>query len=153
MKENFEINPAKYKGIADHRLNYFADVVEIIALVAKSEISVGETLDRFYDCGLKEKKGPETNDSNQKWVEAIFELIEFRSVVFGEKYPFNYDIKGKFLLIENSLSTLQKLYVQLLISSNLPFFTGYQSKLTTDFENVSFYSLTFRRSGILKCEK
>jgi hypothetical protein len=141
MQVNFEVNPVKYKGIANHRLNYFADIVEMIALIAKSEISIGEILDRFNDCGLIQKGSPEKNDLDQKWVEDIFSLIESRAIIFKDKYPFIYDTGVRYIIIKESLAKVHMLYIQLLISANLPFFTNYQSILTSDFENISYYSL------------
>lgn len=143
MNGNFKINidPSKYKGISDTELNYFADIAELIALASKSEITVGELLDRFSECGLIQKGESQLNDSNETWVQEIFGLLYLRWTTYKGKYPFDYDESERFICIKTSLNNAHKLYIQLLLSANLPFFSELQTTLTTDFENVSYYSL------------
>lgn len=143
MRESFNISvdPSKYKGIADSELNYFADVAELIALTSKSEITIGELLDRFSECGLIKKGESQLNDSNESWVKEIFGLLYLRWKTYDEKYPFDFDESERFISLKTMLSNTHKLYIQLLLSANLPFFSEIQTVLTTDFENVSYYSL------------
>jgi len=143
MNVNFKINidPSKYKGIADDKLNYFADLVELIAIISKSEITVGEILDRFCDCMLLKKGEAQQNDSNESWVKEIFKLIQLRLNTFKDNYPFDFNENLNYLSVKKELSNKHRLYIQLLLSANLPFFSELQPLLTTDFENISYYSL------------
>ena len=139
MKVN--IDPSKYKGIADAELNYFADIVELITLISKVEIGVGEILERFTETKLINVGEAQMNDSNESWVKEIFCLIELRSKVFSDTYPFVYDNLHLRLILKADLIIKNKLYVQLLLSANLPFFKSTVPQLTSDFENVSFYAI------------
>lgn len=154
MKENFKIviDPSKYDGIAGDKLNYFADLVEIIATISKAEVTVGEILDRFYECKLLKKGEAQINDSNEAWVKEIFQLIKLRSDTYNEKYPFYFDFSKQFICLKSELSNCNKLYIQLLLSANLPFFSDFQEILSTDFENLSYYSLLgyFNKSACIK---
>lgn len=135
------IDPSKYKGIARTELNYFADIVELITLISKVDIGVGEILDRFTETNLITDGEARINDSNESWVKEIFSLLELRRRVFSETYPFDYDNLHQTLILKDDLTIKNKLYVQLLLSANLPFFNNNIQELTTDFENVSFYAI------------
>ena len=135
------IDPSKYKGIAGTELNYFADIVELITLISKVEIGVGEILDRFTETNLIKDGEARMNDSNESWVKEIFSLIELRSRVFSGTYPYVYDNLHQTLILKDDLTIKNKLYVQLLLSANLPFFNKNIPELTSDFENVSFYAI------------
>lgn len=146
MKEISEINidTSKYKGISDDKLNYFADLVEVITLVSKMEVTVGEILDRFYETKLlnkKENHEAESNDKNESWIKEIFKLLELRAKTYLINYPFEFNESANTITLKLNLTEIPKVYIQLLLSANLPFFEQLESKLTTDFENISYHSL------------
>lgn len=146
MNENFKLNidTSKYIGISDDKLNYFADLVEIIALISKMEITVGEVLDRFYETNLLTRRDnyeAESSDKNESWIKEIFTLLELRANTYLGNYPFEFVKTTDSITLKTKLSEIHKLYIQLLLSANLPFFDQLEPKLTTDFENISYHSL------------
>lgn len=118
-----------------NELNHFADFVELLAIFSQEDgISYGDIQDRFFgepdECNSSER-----NDINEVFINNIYSLIEERIVQYGDLYPF---IMGKeqVLILQNTLSSNQKLYLLLLLSSTLYIFKSFNTELTTDFETI-----------------
>lgn len=71
-----------------------------------------------------------------------FNQIDWRSSAFGDSYPFATDANGRTFSCPEDLNPEQKLYVLLLLSSNLPFLEIVTNPLTEAFERISFLTLT-----------
>jgi len=125
----------------DSKIYLYADYFELVSLFNKDAIiSVSEMLDRLKDEGVfKQEKiienQAETNDNNEVFVREIFNLLEQRYNSFGTDYPFLCANESLSLL--NNLSNKQKIYIFLLLASNLNLFGDFQSDLTTEFELLS----------------
>jgi len=135
--ENFE-NIEK----PDHRkyeLTLYADFVEIVCLFSNEEgTTEGEIQDRFY--GQKDYRTAESRDKDENFITKIFSLIQERIYLFGADYPFSWT-DDESLQLKMNLSISQKLYIYLLIASNLDIFNDFQKELTADFELVSYQVL------------
>lgn len=126
----------------DTKIYLYADYVELMALFNNGNtITKSEVLDRLKDEGIIvqspfQKMQAEENDKNETFIGLIFLLISQRYKSFGNDYPFSYSHE-KLALVED-LDVKQKLYIQLLLSSNLYLFPkSYESFLTSEFEQIS----------------
>lgn len=82
------------------------------------------------------------SEKNDKWVskfKEIFGVIEERYLIYDEDYPF--EINGFKIKLKDELNDINKLYLYLLISSNLNNFEKLDSVLTTEFETISKLTL------------
>jgi hypothetical protein len=129
----------------DSKLYLYADYFELVSLFNKETcISVSEMLDRLKDEGIiKQAKiienQAENNDKDEIFVREVFNLLEQRNTSFDADYPFVYSDEK--LTLKNSLNNKQKIYVFLLLASNLNLFKDFQSDLTSEFELVSKIAL------------
>ena len=125
----------------DSKIYLYADYFELVSLFNKDTvISVSEMLDRLKDEGIfyQEKRienQAKTNDNNEVFVRDVFNLLEQRYVSFGNDYPFV--CTNESLLLQNNLNDKKKVYIFLLLASNLNLFKDFQSDLTTEFELMS----------------
>lgn len=135
-----------------HLTHLFVDYVELIALFSNgSYITRDGLLDRLQDEGILEIEDTPENlneigsdvgeqrDNQEAWITDVFRVLEERSLLFAEKYPFAFENNN--LILKEQLSYKQELYLMLLLSSNLNLFTKVQAKLTSEFEVVSYYVL------------
>src|SRR5690606_16064479 len=125
----------------DSKIYLYADYFELVSLFNKdSIITPAEMLDRLTDEGiLKQTENSEDqaeqNDKEEAFVREVFMLLTQRAISFDNDYPFN--IQNENLTLKDNLSNKQKLYIFLLLSSNLNLFKPFQSDLTSEFELVS----------------
>lgn len=125
----------------DSKLYLYADYFELVSLFNKENIiSVSEMLDRLKDEGIINKEEvtenqAEKNDDDEVFVRRVFNLLEQRKFLFGNDYPFTYFDEKIFL--QNNLNNKQRIYIFLLLASNLNLFKDFQSDLTTEFELMS----------------
>ncbi len=126
----------------DTKIYMYADYVELMALFNnRNIITKSEVLDRLKDEGIFEQEyqqgfQAEKNDKNEAFVGHIFLLLNQRSLSFNNDYPFIYNHEK--LVLNEQLLIKQKLYLQLLLSSNLYLFPkSFESFLTSEFEIIS----------------
>lgn len=125
----------------DSKIYLYADYFELVSLFNKDTIiTPAEMLDRLTDEGIlrqieSSEYQAEQNDKEEAFVREVFILLSQRATSFKNDYPFN--IQSEKLSLKHNLSNKQKLYVFLLLSSNLNLFRLFQSDLTTEFEIVS----------------
>lgn len=129
---------------AKNRVHYFADYFELVALFSKDILTSGEMLDRLKDAGVwmqqkNDSDQAEANDEQEIFVNSIFKILEDRSFLYGNDYAFIYS-ERRFRL-KDSLSGRNKLYLQLLISSNLDVFNKFAGDITQEFEQLSAIAL------------
>ncbi len=129
--------------------NYFADFVELLTVFASEDgISYGDIHDRFFG-EPDENNTSEKNDSNESFIDSIFSLIEERTNLYEASYPFS--VNERLVKLKDNLSTRQKLYLFLLMSSSLDVFKSFNSELTTDFETLSLKAMqAFLPNAIVK---
>ena len=120
--------------------NLLADFVELlIVFSSESGISYGDIKDRFFG-EPDENQTAEVDDKNEAYIRSIFNLIDERIAQFGDNYPFMKDEHGVFIIKEH-LSSEEKIYICLLLSSSLDIFHQYQTELTTDFETICYETM------------
>jgi hypothetical protein len=141
---DFKIKPPEQPGHMEH---LYADYVEMVALFSgRNFVTSADILDRLQDEGFirteddaEDSNAAEKNDKNESWVNEIFRILEERSIIYQNDYPFNY-INQKIVLAEN-INHQHELYLTLLLCSNLTLFKNVRSSLTSDFEMISAYAL------------
>ncbi len=138
---NFQLKFSEKKPF-ETKVYLYADYFELLALFNNgSIITKSEVLDRLKDEGIinqekNQSNQAETNDKNESFVRNVFLLISQRSLSFKEDYPFNY--LSESIVLKEELIVKQKLYLHLLLSSNLYLFpTRFVSSLTSEFELLS----------------
>jgi hypothetical protein len=129
-----------------------ADYVEVVGLFSNENfVSISDIQDRLIDIGERSveeqdfvssgidgtTQGEELDEIHSDII-AIFSILKERVILFGNDYPFECD-NGKIKLKE-TLNYRHKLYLMLLIASNLSLFKKVQGELTSEFETISYYA-------------
>lgn len=127
----------------------YADYVEVISLFSnRNSVSSTDVLDRLRDEGylLRDKNRDEDqgedNDVKENLIDSIFRELQNRTYLFKNDYPFEILEGDKIILkanVENN--TRQKVYIFLLLASNLSIFGLFNHELTTEFETISYEAL------------
>jgi hypothetical protein len=82
----------------------------------------------------------QTRQSNiRDRAQRAFGCIEHRADALKNLYPFQYG--QRHISLNPSLDNMQKLYLQLLYSSNLAYVSDFQHQLTNDFEKISLAAM------------
>ncbi len=116
-------------------LYLYADFVELVTIFSKNgEVSIGDIQDRFF--GTKEYDNASERDEDETLLLEIFLLLQERSALFGNTYPFSFDNDKTLLVFKPALLDKQKFYIYLLISCNLNIFTTFKAELTDEFESI-----------------
>lgn len=131
-------------GEAQDRVHYFADYFELVALFSKDFLTSGEMLDRLKDAGFwvqkkRDSDQAEANDEQENFVKSIFKILEERAYLYDEDYAFT--CQGGYFRLKDDLSLRNRLYLQLLISSNLDVFKQFTGDITQEFEQLSVIAL------------
>lgn len=137
-------------NISKHKYHLYSDYIEMLALFTNSCVTKSDILDRLFDEGIELHEDEdnssdlysdksEKDDKNENWITEIFDLIGYRVSLFAIDYPFETNRGG--IELKNNLSDKNKIYLSLLISSNLNHFKILQPELTTEFETISHQSL------------
>ena len=130
----------------------YADYIELIALTSNDLVSKSDIINRLNnedvqsitDTGLRTETEiaslkSEFDDKINEQVLYFFDLINERSILFKEDYPFIQTEES--IILKESLSIRNKIYLSLLISSHLNYFNKLQSELTSEFEEISYHAL------------
>ncbi len=123
-----------------------ADYIELQSLFSADSLSHYDILSIYYDEGIRisaikkeDELGlvkAEENDNDEIWIKEQFQTCEYRAELLLEDYPFAIDKKT--ICLKQDLTEKQKLYILLLLASNLNYLNKLQSVLTTDFERISY---------------
>ncbi len=139
--------------------NKWADYIELLCWISPDgHVSVDFVLDKCLDeLGLKSSgntteyqeleddiyKGgslkPKDDDEKQQHIERLFLFLSCRQQLYAASYPFSID--EDIISIDKEHSLSQKLYLCLLISSNLGSVDNYKNLLTNKFEELGVYFL------------
>lgn len=114
----------------------FLTLQDAISCYKDDDIEVGMKLEKK----IEDEMSSSNTEINDKWIErfeSIFSVLKIRDDVFEDDYPFTYNIENCALKLKNVLSDNQKLYLYLLIVSNLNNFKIVQNVLTSEFETFS----------------
>ena len=132
----FDLDKPDY---TENKKNLYADFIELISLFSNTDgTSFGDVLDRFF--GTKDYSNAKQRDKDEGWLIEIFAILEERTKLFSQDYPFTLD-ENEVLMIKTDLSWKNKMYLGMLISSKLNIFKGFSSDLTSEFETISYYVL------------
>lgn len=119
----------------------YADYVELVSLFSNQNyVSSSDIQDRLKDEGIfkqrkSDKDQSEANDEDERLVDGVFRLLNERSLLFQDDYPFSMRGTEHIILKEESkISDRNKIYIYLLLSSSLDIFSDFQPELTTEFE-------------------
>lgn len=129
----------------DTKLYLYADYFELVSLINHDKVGIGEMLDRLKDEGIlsvefdKESDIASVKDEDEAFVRNVFGLIQQRQFEYNEFYPFKY--QDSFIEVNDDITEQQKLYVFLLLASNLYLFDKFESDLTSEFEKLSKLAL------------
>lgn len=148
MTFNSKINEVytSYKSIDKpdykrHDLTAYTDFLELISLFSNSDgVTRGDFQDRLF--GTDDYEKSEIRDKDEIFVNNVFEKAIQRSILYSDNYPFYVDNnQSEILKLKNELNDSSKLYLLLLICSNLNIFTSFQNVLTSEFERLSAITL------------
>lgn len=112
----------------------FLTIQDVIAYYKDNNIEVDYKESNTVDDQLSSPNALRDEHWNRKFL-GIFSIIEEREIVYGDTYPFIY-YKEK-IKLKPELNDIQKLYLYLLISSNLNNFGSLTDILTSEFETIS----------------
>lgn len=141
----------------------WADYVELLCLFnLDREISKDVLIDRFRegkDTGepIDDESEDDTDTAEETFtaaseenvpiderlnsiVEDLFRHLKYRESAFGRSYPFAVDMTHRRMVLRRATG-LSRLYLFLLIASNLRYFTSLTSQITRDFEALSELAL------------
>jgi hypothetical protein len=82
------------------------------------------------------QEGAFTDERLGEKAEELFRHLKFREGVFGKKYPFAVDMTRRRLTLRRTTGA-SRLYLFLLLASNLRYFRKLTQRLTSDFETLS----------------
>ena len=136
----------------------WADYIELVCLVQDDQlISKNDVMDRVRIVSEDLSEGEEETDElqedvsendfrylpaaelNDKWADRAtnwFRHLDYRASAFGEAYPFYLSETKDVLRVHTSLTLEQKLYVFLLLCSNLRYCENSINALTKTFERL-----------------
>lgn len=128
----------------------YADFVELNALFLKEQVTLSDISDLLNDVkdaniiepddSLPQMSKPERNDIIEQRIRDIFYVcVERAGIYSASEYPF--ELTNKTIILKTSLTERHKLYLMLLLSSNLNYFKSFNDVLTKEFELLSFHSL------------
>lgn len=117
----------------DKDLHSLADFAELLCLLNPDRTCSRETIsDQIRDVGDGRIEDVELDD--------CFAHLAWRASAFEEHYPFTLNAE-RVITAPDDLSSPKRLYVLLLICSNLPFFDKRDGSLTDVFERISLLAL------------
>lgn len=128
----------------------WADYVEILCLVSEDRLFTRDDLldamrdmrDMNVDADGDDDSDPhltraEANDRERRKLDDYFAHLSVRCQAFGDAYPFSLSETADYLNVREPLSSLQELYIFLLLCSNLRHLEGHVQTLTKCFELLS----------------
>jgi hypothetical protein len=93
--------------------------------------------------GNQNEKNLEKAEKNDKWesrADDSFRIIESRIIQFGDLYPFYLTDNKKALKLKETLND-EKMYIFLLLCSDLKYTIKFKKELTSSFESISLGSM------------
>ncbi|MFO1003463.1 MAG: hypothetical protein U0936_24285 [Planctomycetaceae bacterium] len=147
--KNFSLTPIHHSAEIAH---LYADYLELLTVLQNGEwFTESELVKRFMDFGIRvpnvsqktagtaqddEPRPAEIDDQYDSWAQQVFSQLDSRQALFEGDYPFEA-ARGR-VRLKATLDLRQKLYVMLLLCSNLRYFPKLEPALTSEFEGVAF---------------
>lgn len=146
-------------SVAKYITHIYADYVELNALFLKDEVTKADISDKLRDVNdanireAAEKEldninvpeeiaslSTEKDDTIEDIIHEMFEICQDRQTLFKEdEYPFM--VQNNYIKLKEDLTDKHKLYILLLLCSNLNYFNIIRHELTVDFEVLSYHGL------------
>jgi len=159
LEKQFQNLTIEFPEVPKYIGHVYADYVELNALFLKEEITVADISDKLQDVRDSNILETEELDAIEEELTEIASLEAERNDVIAERFYSIFDIckdrqslyesdEYPFIVSENqiklkeNLSDKQKMYILLLLCSNLNCFKIIKHELTVDFELLSHYALT-----------
>ncbi|MFT4203065.1 MAG: hypothetical protein QM610_04055 [Chitinophagaceae bacterium] len=126
--------------VSKRHLHIYADYVELISVLSnKNFVTATDLLDRLKDEGIifqveNDEDQAKDNDQNEAFAIQVFELLAYRKAIFGNDYPFVIQGNNRIQLELDKINDRKRIYIYLLLSSNLNIFTEFAPELTKEFE-------------------
>jgi hypothetical protein len=146
FKNKIKDSYTNYKNIDNpdykkYDLAFYADFLELMSLYSNADgVTRGDFQDRLF--GTDDYEKAEIRDKDENFVNSVFEKAIQRSILYFENYPFYIEEnQSEILRLKNDLKDSSKLYLLLLVCSNLNIFNPFQGLLTKEFEKVSAITL------------
>lgn len=153
QKINTQFDKWKLKITSNDRAKYstyfYADFVELMALFSNgSTVSDSDVFERFKEEEIINKgTNSEDDDSSRanridadwEFVTDVCELLRSRSHCLNDCYPFEYDFSSNSysIKLKENVDSVQEVYINLLICSNLDSFPDLKPILSSEFEVLS----------------
>jgi hypothetical protein len=130
-----------------------ADFIELKTLFwdKNSFVTIQDIITHYKDYKEDDEKeiignsiGSAIPDINDKWNTRIWELFEIlreRENIYGNYYPFRIEVGKDRIILKSNLTTIQKVYLGLLLASSLNNFPVLESEIEKEFEKISSLSL------------
>lgn len=136
----------------------YADYMELNALFLKEEVTIADISDKLSDMNDSNILETEDLDRIESELQEIASLVAEKQDIIKDRFNYIFDvckergdlyeeneypffIQDNYIKLKSDLTDKQKLYILLLLCSNLNYFRLITSELTKDFEVLSFYSL------------
>lgn len=135
------VSPKKSKKI----LHLQCDFIEYLALISSRPVEIDDIESFFYGPqeDTEEESGDEheaeRDEEDETHIVNLFQVLRYRQLLFGDGYPF--DIDEDTISLSSTLSNKKKLYIILLMCSNLNILGTFQHHLTKEFEKITDYAL------------
>ena len=116
---------------------------EIEGLVEKQkDFEESEGIEEGHGIEGSPYAAPEVSDSKREQIDSWFDHLQYRAEAFNGFYPFVFTKEPKTLFRRNSFKLVHKLYVSLLLSSSLQYFSKQTEQyLSQSFEIISLLAL------------
>jgi len=121
------------------------DYIELLTLLSSDELYLDYFLSRFYSeysdrNDTLEDEQSQIDDNHQQEIIDLFEILQYRSRLYGESYPFEVD--SNMIKLKDNISVRNKLYIILLSCANLTTFEkNLQSSLAEEFEHITYCAI------------
>lgn len=135
-----------YKG-DNGRSHKKCDYIELLTLLSSDELYKDNLLSRFYSeyrdrDDSPEEEQAEIDDKHQQEIINLFEILQYRSKLYGESYPFEIGSDSDMIKLKEEISDSHKLYIILLSCANLTTFEkNLQSSLADEFEHITYCAI------------
>ncbi|MGM0636554.1 MAG: hypothetical protein ACQESK_10855 [Bacteroidota bacterium] len=128
-------------GYKKYDLTSYVDFLELMSLFSNSDgVTRGDLEDRLF--GTDDYDKAELRDRDEIFINSVFEKASQRVALYSNDYPFYIEEnQSEILKLKSSLSDTAKLYLLLLVCSNLNIFSSFQDVLTKEFEKISAIAL------------
>ncbi len=121
------------------------DYIEILSLLNSDELYIDDLISRFFNEYADRDDSPEEaqsgiSDQHEQVLIDLFEVLQYRSELYGNSYPF--EVNSNMIKLKENISVRHRLYIVLLSCANLTTFEkNLQYSLADEFEHVTYCAI------------